>query len=135
MLNGLDALLGTELLTALRSMGHGDELVLVGPQPPSRRVEPAGDLARWHLRDPRARRVLPVMRLDDFVPDAGWRMAVVGDDQPELPIFTKFRKIVATCGTADTPRGARTLRLLRARPPSLRHRCDQREPPLRQPPP
>ena len=68
MPKGLNALLGPDLLVALRSMGHGDELVLVGPQPPRRRVAPA--VIRFDgISATRAlNAVLPVMPLDNFVP-------------------------------------------------------------------
>jgi len=39
--------------------------------------------------------VLSVMPLDEFVPDACWRMEVVGAHEGEQPIFDEFRSIVA----------------------------------------
>ena len=38
--------------------------------------------------------MLSVIPLDDFVPEACWRMEVVGADA-EQPIFAEFRKIIA----------------------------------------
>jgi L-fucose mutarotase len=35
------------------------------------------------------------MPLDDFVPEAAWRMEVVGNPQAEQPIFDEFRAIIA----------------------------------------
>ena len=35
------------------------------------------------------------MPLDDFVPEAAWRMEVVGDPQAEQPIFDEFRSIIS----------------------------------------
>ncbi len=40
--------------------------------------------------------VLSVMPLDDFVPEAAWRMQVVGAPQEEMPIFEDFRRVIAT---------------------------------------
>ncbi len=39
--------------------------------------------------------VLSVMPLDDFVPEACWRMEVVGAPDVEEPIFAEFRAIIA----------------------------------------
>ena len=39
--------------------------------------------------------VLSVMPLDDFVPEACWRMEVVGAAEGEQPIFEEFRAIIA----------------------------------------
>ena len=35
------------------------------------------------------------MPLDDFAPEAAWRMEVVGDPGAEQPIFDEFRRIIA----------------------------------------
>lgn len=95
MLKGVDPLLGPELLATLRSMGHGDEIGLVDANFPA------------HASNPRVIRldgvsvtralgaVLSVMPLDDFVPDAVWRMAVVDNAAAELPIFDEFRRTIA----------------------------------------
>jgi L-fucose mutarotase len=39
--------------------------------------------------------VLGVMPLDEFVPEACWRMEVVGAPETEQPIFEEFRSIIA----------------------------------------
>jgi L-fucose mutarotase len=94
MPKGLDALLGPELLAALRPMGRRDELRLVGnfPAAASRRLAIRLDgISATHALGA----VLSVMPLDDFVPEAASRMAVVGDDQPEPSIFTEFGEIIA----------------------------------------
>lgn len=86
MLRGLDPLLTPDLLHALRSMGHGDDLVLADSN------FPAADLARRLVRldgvdGPRAlRAILAVMPLDDFAEVPGARMEVVGepDAEPEI---------------------------------------------------
>jgi L-fucose mutarotase len=79
MLKGLDPLLGPDLLHALASMGHGDELVVADAN------FPAAALARRLIRldgvdAPRAlRAILSVLPLDTFTPTAAAVMAVVGD--------------------------------------------------------
>ncbi|MGH6913913.1 MAG: RbsD/FucU family protein, partial [Geminicoccales bacterium] len=79
MLKSLDPLLGADLLHVLRSMGHGDDLVIADANFPAatmgkRLVRLDGVLA------PRAlEAVLSVMPLDDFVEDPCARIEVVGD--------------------------------------------------------
>ena len=86
MLKNLDPLLTPDLLQVLRAMGHGDEIVLVDANYPAESAGP--EVVR--LDGIEATRVLDavlsVMPLDDFVPEACWRMEVVGaaeDEQPE----------------------------------------------------
>ena len=95
MLKNLDPLLTPDLLQVLRAMGHGDEIVLVDANYPA---ESAGaQVVRLDAAD--ATRVLDavlsVMPLDDFVPEACWRMQVVGSPEAEQPIFEEFRAIIA----------------------------------------
>jgi L-fucose mutarotase len=95
MLKGIDPLLGPQLLSALRAMGHGDDIVIVDAN------FPAASCGRPVIRldgadAPRAlQAILSVMPLDDFVPEAAWRMEVVGDPGAEMPIFALFRQILA----------------------------------------
>src|SRR6478609_5827696 len=77
MLKGLDPLLGPELLSILRAMGHGDELALVDANFPA-----AASAKRLVRLDgiPATRvltAVLSVLPLDDFVDSPATRMAVV----------------------------------------------------------
>ena len=95
MLKGLDPLLSPDLLAVLRAMGHGDEIVIADANFPSdsmaqRLVRLDGISATAALEA-----VLSVMPLDDFVPEAAWRMEVVGDPSAEQPIFATFRDIIA----------------------------------------
>jgi L-fucose mutarotase len=94
MLKGLDPILGPELLATLRAMGHGDEIAVVDTN------FPAAAMGRPVIRldgipAPRVvEAVLSVMPLDDFVPEAAWRMEVVGDAQADMPIFAEFRQAI-----------------------------------------
>lgn len=78
MLKLLDPLLGPDLLHALASMGHGDEIAVVDAN------FPGASCARRLIRldgiaAPRAvQAVLSVLPLDDFVPTPLSTMAVVG---------------------------------------------------------
>ena len=46
--------------------------------------------------------ILSVMPLDEFVPEAAWRMEVVGDASAEQPIFAEFRTMLTQRNGADT---------------------------------
>jgi L-fucose mutarotase len=95
MLKGIDPLLGPELLATLRSMGHGDEIALVDANFPAHasnaRVIRLDGVSVTRALDA----VLSVMPLDDFFPEAAWRMAVVDNPAQELPIFEEFRRTIA----------------------------------------
>jgi L-fucose mutarotase len=95
MLKNLDPTLNADLLHALRQMGHGDEIAIVDANYPA------------HSAGPRVIRldgvdavraldaILSVMPLDEFVPEACWRMQVVGAPDEEQPIFSDFRETIA----------------------------------------
>jgi L-fucose mutarotase len=74
MLYGIDPLLGPDLLALLRSMGHGDRLVVVDRNFPA---YTAGlPVVRVDGADTTAvlRAIVSLMPLDDFVPVAAWSM-------------------------------------------------------------
>jgi L-fucose mutarotase len=84
MLKGIDHRLNADVLYVLRSMGHGDALVIADTNFPSDQVARAtvyGDLLRMeNLTAAEAvQAVLSVMPLDTFVDDFAGRMEVVGD--------------------------------------------------------
>jgi L-fucose mutarotase len=83
MLKGLDPLLNAEVLSALRAMGHGDDLILADTNFPSDSVARQTALGRLLRIDAPAARVakavLSVYPLDTFVDDAAARMEIVGD--------------------------------------------------------
>ena len=95
MLKNLDPLLTPDLLQVLRAMGHGDEVVLVDANYPAESAGPQvvrlDGIETTRVLDA----VLSVMPLDDFVPEACWRMEVVGAAGSEEPIFEEFRAIIA----------------------------------------
>jgi L-fucose mutarotase len=95
MLKGIDPLLSPDLLMTLRAMGHGDEIAVVDGNFPAdaiaQRLIRLDGLSATAVADA----ILSVMPLDDFVPEAAWRMEVVGDPQGEQPIFDEFRAIIA----------------------------------------
>ena len=84
MLKGLDPLLGADLLHVLRSMGHGDELVICDSNFPADQVARQTISGRLiHLDGVSLARVLKavlsVMPLDTFTDHAAFRMEVVGN--------------------------------------------------------
>jgi L-fucose mutarotase len=95
MLKGIDPILSPDLLSILRSMGHGDEIVIADANFPSasmaQRLIRLDGLTATAVADA----VLSVVPLDDFAPEAAWRMEVVGDPGAEQPIFDEFRRIIA----------------------------------------
>ena len=95
MLKNLDPILTPDLLQVLRAMGHGDEIVIVDANYPAESAGPTvvrlDGLQATRVLDA----VLSVLPLDEFVPDAAWRMQVVGYPDAEQPIFDEFRNIIA----------------------------------------
>lgn len=95
MLKNIDPLLSPELLMVLRSMGHGDDIAVVDANFPAasmaRRLVRLDGVTATAVTDA----ILSVMPLDDFVPEAAWRMEVVDNPQGEQPIFGEFRAVIA----------------------------------------
>jgi L-fucose mutarotase len=91
MLKGIDPILNADVLHALKSMGHGDELVIADMNFPSDAVARHSELGRLlRLENVTAARaakgILSVMPLDRFVEFPVRRMEVVGspDELPEV---------------------------------------------------
>jgi L-fucose mutarotase len=94
MLKGIDPLLGPDLLHALRSMGHGDEIAIVDGNYPA--AADAKRLIRMDGHDaPRLLgAILSVMPVDDMVPEAIWRPAAYHDPKRMEPVFEAFEEVV-----------------------------------------
>jgi L-fucose mutarotase len=90
MLKGIDPLLGPDLLGILRAMGHGDEIVVADANFPAASIVSDQRLIRADGSSaPRmVEAIVSVLPLDDFVPAAAFRMAVV-DRPDEVPAITK----------------------------------------------
>ena len=74
-------------------MGHGDEIAIVDANYPAHSAGPRVvrvDASATQALDA----ILSVMPLDDFTPEACWRMQVVGAPDQEQPIFEEFRAII-----------------------------------------
>jgi L-fucose mutarotase len=94
MLKLIDTALGADVLHALASMGHGDELVICDANFPAESVATEttlGHLLRMeNIAAPRAlKAVLTLFPLDTFVEQAAMRMEVVGSPSQILPIMTE----------------------------------------------
>jgi L-fucose mutarotase len=100
MLKGIDPLLGPDLLSILRSMGHGDEIVVADANFPSAATAAASRLVRADGSSaPRmVEAIVSVMPLDDFVPAAAFRMAVVGKTDEVPPITAYFAQALRKAG-------------------------------------
>jgi len=94
MLKGIDPILGPELLSYLRAMGHGDEIVVADANFPAttnaRRLVRADGL----LAPPVIAAILSLLPLDDFVPHAAFRMAVTDDPTSVPPVCREFAAIL-----------------------------------------
>jgi L-fucose mutarotase len=98
MLKGVDPLLGPELLAMLRAMGHGDEIVIADANFPSASV--AKRLVRLDGVDAVrvAKAIASVLPLDDFVPNAAFRMAVTGAPDEIPPVCYAFAEVLTSAG-------------------------------------
>lgn len=98
MLKGIDPILGPDLLAILRAMGHGDEIAIVDANFPAtssaRRLVRTDGLSAPKL----VRAILSVLPLDDFVPNAAFRMAVVDRPDEIPPITNEFDKLLKAAG-------------------------------------
>lgn len=94
MLKGLDPLLNVDLLHVLRSMGHGDDLVIADANFPAatmgRRVVRLDGVGSTRALEA----VLSVMPLDDFVDEPCARIEVVGDPDAEPEVCREFQVII-----------------------------------------
>lgn len=94
MLKGIHPLLGPDLLHALRTMGHGDDIVIADANFPASSMGPRVIRADGVDAISMTEAVLTHMPLDTFVPEAAWRMQVVGDPAAVPPVCAEFQKVV-----------------------------------------
>jgi len=94
MLKNIPSILGPELLSTLRAMGHGDEIVIADANFPASFLGPRliriDGISATDVLDA----VLTVMPLDEFVDKAAFGMAVVGDPTAREPIYGLFEDII-----------------------------------------
>lgn len=95
MLKNIPPLIGADLLHALRSMGHGDEIAIVDANYPAASAGPELVRMDGHSATDVLDAVLTLMPLDEFVEDSAVLMQVVGDPTKREPIMDSFAEIVA----------------------------------------
>lgn len=96
MLKLIDPSLNADVLHALRSMGHGDDVVLCDTNFPADAIARKTALGRLlhmdNLSAPRVgKAVLSLMPLDSFVDQPALRMEVVGKPAEILPVMTEMQ--------------------------------------------
>ena len=94
MLRGIHPLLGPDLLHALQTMGHGDELVIADANFPAATLGPKVVRADGLSGEPLLEAILTHMPLDTYVPAAAFRMAMVEDPEQVPDICASYQKII-----------------------------------------
>lgn len=103
MLRGLDPLLSPDLLHALASMGHGDDIVIADANFPGESTGLPVIRLDGILGTDAVRAVLSVMPLDSFVPDPAITMQVVGNPDEVPPVVAEFQTIIDTVADHRAP--------------------------------
>ena len=110
MLKSLDPLLNADVLYALRSMGHGDELIICDTNFPADSVAHQtvlGQLLRIDASAARvARAVLSVMPLDSFVDKPAGRMEIVGKPNEIPPVQAEVQVEIDKAEGKSWPMGS-----------------------------
>ncbi|MFZ7092704.1 RbsD/FucU family protein [Primorskyibacter sp. 2E233] len=99
MLKGIDPRLNADVLYVLRSMGHGDTLIIADANFPSDSVARStvyGDLLRMEnlTAGQAVEAVLSVMPLDTFVEDFAARMEMVDDKDTVPPVQEEVQSAI-----------------------------------------
>lgn len=110
MLKSLDPLLNADVLYALRSMGHGDELIICDTNFPADSVAHEtvlGQLLRIDASAARvAKAVLSVMPLDSFVDKPAERMEIVGKPKEVPPVQAEVQAEIDKAEGRSWPMGS-----------------------------
>jgi L-fucose mutarotase len=99
MLKGINPLLNSDVLQALRAMGHGDDLIIADTNFPSdsvARLTQSGKLLRIDNVSAATAiaAILSVYPLDSFVDDAAVRMEIVGSPNEIPPVQQEVQKVI-----------------------------------------
>jgi L-fucose mutarotase len=108
MLKNLDPALTADVLYILRSMGHGDVVVITDTNFPAQSVAKSTTFGRPVMMDnmstPDAMRaILSVMPLDTFVDDFAMRMQVVDDPAHIPPVQIEAQAVINAAEGAERP--------------------------------
>jgi L-fucose mutarotase len=99
VLKGISPLLNADVLYALRSMGHGDDLIIADTNFPSDSIARQTRFGRLLRIDnvtaaEAVAAVLSLMPLDTFVDDAASRMEIVGSPGEVPPVQSEVQKVI-----------------------------------------
>jgi L-fucose mutarotase len=94
MLKGISPLFSPELLTALYSMGHGDEIVLADAHFPGHSLNARVIRADGLLIVPLLEAILPLFALDQYVNDPVIMMQCVPGDEPDVTVASGYRAVI-----------------------------------------
>jgi L-fucose mutarotase len=111
MLKAIDPILNADVLYALRSMGHGDDVVLCDTNFPADAVARQTVLGRLLRIDGvtaarAARAILSVLPLDSFVEKPASRMEVVGKPDEVLEVQTEVQAEIDRAEGRSWPMGS-----------------------------
>lgn len=95
MLKNIPPLLGPGLLYALRAMGHGDEIAIVDANFPAEYLGPEVIRLDGISATDVLAAILTVLPLDEFVDEAAFGMAVVGEPDRREPIHDLFEQAIS----------------------------------------
>ena len=110
MLKNIDPILSADVLYALKSMGHGDELVIADMNFPSDSIARSTTLGKLlrieNVTAARAARaILSLLPLDSFVPAPALRMEVVGNPGQVLPVAAEVQAEIDRAQGGPSPMG------------------------------
>src|SRR5262245_55179650 len=111
MLKSIDPLLNADVLYALRSMGHGDDLVLCDSNFPADAIARQGERGRPLRIDNvsaarAARAILSVLPLDSFVDRPASRMEIVGQPNEIPAVQSEVQREIDAAEGRSLPLGA-----------------------------
>ena len=111
MLKGIDPILNADVLHALKSMGHGDDLIIADMNFPSdsiARQTVYGKLLKLEnvTAGRAAEALLSLMPLDSFVPHPALRMEIVGKPDEVPPVQQEVQAAIDKAEGKPSPMGS-----------------------------
>lgn len=111
MLKGLDPILNADVLHALKSMGHGDDLIIADMNFPSdsiARQTVYGKLLKLEnvTAGRAAEAILSLLPLDSFVPHPALRMEIVGKPDEVPPVQQEVQAAIDRAEGKPSPMGS-----------------------------
>lgn len=111
MLKGIDPILNADVLHALKSMGHGDDLIIADMNFPSDAIARQTAYGRLlKLENVTAGRaaeaILSLMPLDSFVPHPAQRMEIVGKPDEVPPVQAEVQAAIDAAEGRSWPMGS-----------------------------